>query len=169
MVKSQAHDRAAQRRKLETFKNEAGKLRPRDDAPASDVEEVDLLGFLLDGRRYAVDVDRVLEITVPTPITPVATAGESVLGVVSHRGVVLTMIDIRRHLGHSSTTPSQHVIVLKDPGGPLAFEVDRVLRPVLVPRTSIAGPPAGAPFLVRGVFGAPNALTSVLDLDKLFS
>lgn len=168
MAKSQSQDRAAQRRKLEAFKNEAGKLRP-SAAPVPESEQVHLLGFLLDGRRYAVDVDRVLEIAVPASVTPVATAGESVLGVVSLRGVVVTMVDVRRHLRHSSTTPSQHVIVFKDSGGPLGFEVDRVLRPVLVPRDSIVSPPPGAPSLVGGVFGAPNALTSVLDLDKLFS
>lgn len=153
--------RAAQKEKFERFKNEAGKLR-RDETAT--VDEVRLLAFLLDEKRYAIDIARVLEIATPAPLTPIATAGPLVLGLMSLRGVVVAILDVRARL-HGGEAPSRmhpplHVIVVDDPGGPTGFEVDRVLRPLTVARDAIS---AG------GTFGPANALTTVLDLDKLFS
>ncbi|HEY1696915.1 MAG TPA: chemotaxis protein CheW [Polyangiaceae bacterium] len=57
---------------------------------------VEYLAFLLAGETYAVPIAHVAEILRPLPITEVPRAAATVLGVVSVRGRLLTVVDLRR-------------------------------------------------------------------------
>jgi purine-binding chemotaxis protein CheW len=57
-----------------------------------------LLTFLLDGSPYAVPVERVREIVRIRPITPVPRVPADVCGVISLRGEILEVIDLRLRL-----------------------------------------------------------------------
>ncbi len=58
----------------------------------------DFLVFLLAGDLYAVGLTRIREILSPPPITPVPRAKPAVLGVCSVRGLLVTVMDLRRRL-----------------------------------------------------------------------
>ncbi len=58
----------------------------------------DFLVFLLAGDLYAVGLTRIREILSPPPITPVPRAKPAVLGVCSVRGLLVTVLDLRRRL-----------------------------------------------------------------------
>jgi purine-binding chemotaxis protein CheW len=58
----------------------------------------DFLVFLLAGDLYAVGLTRIREILSPPPITPVPRARPAVLGVCSVRGLLVTVMDLRRRL-----------------------------------------------------------------------
>lgn len=60
---------------------------------------VEYLAFRLDGDLYAVPVATIREIVRPPPITPVPRAPRAILGIMSGRGRVVTIIDARRKLG----------------------------------------------------------------------
>lgn len=60
---------------------------------------VEYLAFRLDEDLFAVPVATIREIVRPPPITPVPRAPKAVLGIMSGRGRVVTVIDARRKLG----------------------------------------------------------------------
>ncbi len=58
-----------------------------------------LLAFELDGAPYAVPVERVREIVRMRPVTKVPRFPEDVQGVISLRGEIIQVVDLRRRLG----------------------------------------------------------------------
>ncbi len=59
-------------------------------------KRVEYLAFGLAGETYAVQIAHVAEILRPPPFTLVPRASETVLGVISVRGKLVTVIDLRR-------------------------------------------------------------------------
>ncbi len=57
------------------------------------------LALVLGEERYAVQIAHVAEILRPPPITEVPRASRNVLGVVSVRGRLVTIVDLRRRFG----------------------------------------------------------------------
>jgi len=161
--------------RLERFKEEAGQKRMV--APAtieqSHPDDLELLTFEIDRERYAIEVERVMEVATPRPLTTVPNADPFILGVMSLRGVVVTMTDVRQRLRHPRNGIGQQVIVVTAPGGPIGFDVDHVLRPVKIGRDAIEPHPvvhaSEERSSIRGVFRHANALTILLDLEKLLS
>ena len=88
-----------------------------------------LLTFTLDGAPYAIPVDRVREIVRLRPITSVPRVPSDVLGVISLRGEIVQVIDLRRRLGLRAGSPlarARIVIVREDEGGAAGLLVDGV-------------------------------------------
>lgn len=167
-----AEDRVATHERLENFKAEAGKKRAVVEAAVEiSADSLDLLTFLLGGERYAIDVERVMEIAMPHALTRVPNADPFVLGVISLRGIVVTIVDVRQRLRHGRDREGEQVIVVTDAGGPVGFDVDRVLRPTSIGRDALEAHPVVHASeerpAIRGVFREQNALTILLDLDKL--
>ncbi|HEY2092902.1 MAG TPA: chemotaxis protein CheW [Thermoanaerobaculia bacterium] len=166
--------------KLSRFMQEAGKLRESVEVEAKQVEQTDttqleLLTFILAREQYAVDIERIVEIVRPRSITRVPNADPSILGIVSLRGTIVTVIDIRSRLRHSQAdeTPDTRVIVVDHDGETIGFEVDRVLRVVKIGRNDVEPHPvvhsSEADESIRGVFRHTGALTILLDFDKLLA
>jgi purine-binding chemotaxis protein CheW len=61
-------------------------------------KRVEYLAFGLAGETYAVQIAHVAEILRPPPITRVPRAPDTVLGVISVRGKLVTLVDLRRQL-----------------------------------------------------------------------
>ena len=174
LVTNAAEGGGAPLNKLERFKEQAGERRvvatPTLEPTTDDLE---LLTFEIDRERYAIEVERVMEVATPRPLTTVPNTDSFILGVMSLRGVVVTMTDVRRRLRHPRTEIGRQVIVVTDRGGPIGFDVDRVLRPVKIGRDAIEPHPVVHASeerpSIRGVFRHANALTILLDLEKLLS
>jgi purine-binding chemotaxis protein CheW len=64
-----------------------------------DTQRTEYLAFRLAGDVYGVRISMVAEILRPPPITEVPRAPRSVIGVVSVRGRLVTIVDARRRLG----------------------------------------------------------------------
>src|SRR5439155_17801171 len=113
--------------RLEAFLSTAGQKRAgvvEEPSPAAK-DEIELLTFLLGDERYAIDIDAIAEIVSPRPATPVPNAGGDIAGIISLRGSIVTIIDIRARLKQPSRTASKEtrLIVVRDRGGLLGFEV----------------------------------------------
>jgi purine-binding chemotaxis protein CheW len=110
-------------------------------------DEALLVVFWLDGAQYAVDIDHVQEIIrVPSQLIRVPNAPGNVQGLVSLRGGVLPVVDLRGRLGlpAAERDDRQRIIVLTrgGEGGPrTGFIVDSVLEVARVPRQSIEPAP----------------------------
>ena len=169
----------AQVSKLEAFKATAGKAKTfarstLESGIADEGERVELLMFAMAGEQYAIDIERIAEIINPRKPTPVPNAPPVVVGIISLRGTIVTMLDLRRELGHDSSYtagPETRTIVVEDRGGLAGFVVDRVLRVVKVAVSEIQSHPvvslAEQRDAIRGVFRHGSALTVILDIEKL--
>lgn len=93
----------------------------------------EFLAFALAGERFALPLRAVREILMRVPITEVPGAPRDVLGILSVRGRITTVIDLRRRLRMPSAEPSRvSRILLVDGGdeviGLLVDEVYQVYR-----------------------------------------
>ena len=162
--------------KLETFKAEAGKRRAFDTAKTDVASEnqLELLTFIIAGEQYAVDIERIVEIVTPRAVTRIPNADSSVVGIMSLRGTIVTLVDVRRKLRHHEAgegNDDTRIVVIDFHHEIVGFLVDRVLRVVKAAASDVERHPVvHATELddsVRGVFRAAGALTILLDLDKL--
>jgi purine-binding chemotaxis protein CheW len=163
--------------KLDRFKSEAGKRRATEAVRVDDVatqDVLELLTFLVAGEQYAVDIERIVEIVTPRPITRIPNADASVVGIISLRGTIVTLVDVRRKLRHLESgepTAETRIVVIDYHHEIVGFVVDRVLRVVKTAAADVERHPVvhsnELDESIRGVFRASGALTILLDLDKL--
>lgn len=170
---------AAVSEKLETFRRTAGMRRGAEQAVAVEEGEasiaiLELLLFTIAGEQYALPIESIVEIARSRATTRVPNADESVIGILSLRGTVVTILDIRRKLGHpaqQTTTDDTRVIVVEFRGETCGFVVDRVSRVVRVNPEEIENHPVVSSSeqseFIRGVFQYGQKLSILLDLDRL--
>jgi purine-binding chemotaxis protein CheW len=107
-------------------------LTPRRGKPEGPPREY--LAFTLAGEIYALELARIREIVSPPPLTEVPRAPRDVVGVCSVRGLLGTVIDLRRRLNLAegeSTRLSRILLSYTDSGeivGLLVDEVRQVVR-----------------------------------------
>ena len=92
------------------------------------VRSKNLVGFIVDGVPYAIDIQRVREIIKPLPTLPIPRAPIAVVGVTDHRGDVVPVIDLRVRFGGVSRgdAPDQFWIVVKRAKRYAGLVVDQV-------------------------------------------
>jgi purine-binding chemotaxis protein CheW len=89
------------------------------------------LAFTLGGDVYAAPVALIREILKPPPLTPVPRAPHEILGIVSVRGQLVTVIDLRRRLrlAESAATKRARILLVDATGGEvMGMFVDEVLQ-----------------------------------------
>jgi purine-binding chemotaxis protein CheW len=164
--------------KLEQFKATAGQRREgfvEREMESASADQVELLTFTIAGEQYAVSIEHLVEIIKPREATQVPNADPTIVGIISLRGTMVTVIDVRRKLRHPPAAGGNdtRVIVVERAGEVLGFEVDRVLRVLKVDSAAVEPHPvvhsSELSEAVRGVFRHANALTILLDLDKLLA
>ncbi|HUP59801.1 MAG TPA: chemotaxis protein CheW [Thermoanaerobaculia bacterium] len=165
--------------KLDRFKEQAGKRREAEAGKIAEEEtapesQLELLTFVIAREQYAVDIERIVEIVTPRPLTRIPNADASVVGIISLRGTIVTLVDVRKKLGHppaGEDTADTRIVVIDQRNEMIGFVVDRVLRVVKTGAETIEPPPVvhstELDESIRGVFRVSDALTILLDLDKL--
>lgn len=146
----------------------------KQDAAAAPAEQRELLTFTMAGEHYAVDIERVLEIITPRPVTRVPNADPSVVGILSLRGTIVVVVDVRELLGHApagAPDADTRIIIMQRDGENAGFFVDSVRRVVKMDKAALQPHPVAhtseQDASIRGVFRIGHALTILLDLDKL--
>lgn len=100
-------------------------------APADRGPVTEYLAFRLGDDVYAGPVSLIREILKPPPLTPVPRAPFAVMGIVSVRGQLVTVVDLRRRLRlpESSATHRSRVLLVNPHGVEmLGLYVDEVLQ-----------------------------------------
>jgi purine-binding chemotaxis protein CheW len=92
------------------------------------VRSKNLVGFIVDGVPYAIDIQRVREIIKPLPTLPIPHSPVAVIGVTDHRGDVVPIIDLRVRFGavKRGDSPNQFWIVVKRAKRYAGLVVDQV-------------------------------------------
>lgn len=131
------------------------------------------LGFELAGQDYAVPLGDVREIVRPEAPTPVPGAPAGVLGIISLRGSIVTVLDGCRRLGldAGNAGPDQRLVIFQGEEENVAMRID-ALRDVLDLDTTELMPPPPSPATrnndpVLGVLYRGEDFITLLDAGKL--
>jgi purine-binding chemotaxis protein CheW len=129
-----------------------------------------LLTFQIDGAPYAVPVERVREIVRIRPITPVPRVPDAVRGVISLRGEIVQVVDLRMRLGVApiDAMRSSRIIVVHDGEGQVAgLLVDAVREVLRVPPDSIRPAASGESGAVEALCPKGEEFVSLIDLTRV--
>jgi purine-binding chemotaxis protein CheW len=129
-----------------------------------------LIVFRVDEALYALPVERVREIVRVRPITPVPRLPAAVIGVISLRGQVLQVIDLRLRLGLPGVAGARRarIVVAHDGDGRVAgILVDAVEEVVTAGEETFCDAPGGAAGVVAGLFRREGRFVSIVDLDRV--
>jgi len=141
---------------------------PEEAQPA---QELEMLSFLLDSEEYLVLVEQVKEVLKVMEITPVPHTPPYISGVISLRGTVLPVYDLRKRLGLSDGVrgDKSRVVVVSLDDEDVGLLVDRVTGVVKLMSDAVRPTPEnieqGAEFL-RGIARKNDKLYILLDLEK---
>jgi purine-binding chemotaxis protein CheW len=127
------------------------------------------LTFTLDGAPYAIPVERVREIVRIRPITPVPRLPDDVRGVISLRGEIVEVVDLRRRLGLTPTEPGRRsrIIVVHGSDGSIAgLLVDGVTEVLSVDESALRAA-AGDSGAVESLCVRDDEFVSLVDLDRV--
>ena len=93
-------------------------------------KRVEYLAFALAGEAYAVPIARVAEILKPLPITHVPRAPYTVIGLMTVRGRLVTVIDLRRRLrlAESPMDGKSRVLIADTGDEQIGLLVDEVIQ-----------------------------------------
>jgi len=130
-----------------------------------------LLTFELAGAPYALPVERVREIVRVRPITPVPRVPEEVRGVISLRGEIVQVVDLRRRLGlepSEATRASRIVVVLGDEGRVAGLLVDSVQEVLSVSEDSLRQA-SGEATVVEALCVRDDEFVSLVDLERVLA
>ena len=127
--------------------------------------------FYLNGELLGLNILQVQEIQQPQSITPVPLAPDYVMGLISLRGQIVPLIDLRTRLGMDTGVSIEHPyhIVVNTPHAIASFEVDNIGDVVDVPAQDFMPPPDSvraidAKFL-EGVYPMEHEILTVLNVD----
>jgi twitching motility protein PilI len=86
------------------------------------------VGFRIGRLRLAAAFEEVVEILSLPAITPIPGAQPWMLGLINVRGSLMAVVDFKQFLGgeRSVVNEGQRVLVVKQPGGPVAVVVDEL-------------------------------------------
>jgi len=130
----------------------------------------ELLRVEVGGEPYALPIERVREIVRMAPITKVPRAPELMLGVISLRGEIVQVLDLRRALGAAASAPTRRsrIVVLNGETGEIAgWLVDVVNEVLRVPEAELLLPPGDASELVTAICVRGDRFVSVLEPDRM--
>jgi purine-binding chemotaxis protein CheW len=100
----------------------------------------EFLAFNLAADTYGLELARIREIVSPPPITEVPRAARDVVGVCSVRGLLVTVIDLRRRLRleeRPTTRLTRILLSYTDSGEVVGLLVDEVLQVVRLKESEI--------------------------------
>jgi len=130
----------------------------------------ELLRVEVAGEPYALPIERVREIVRMCPVTKVPRAPSLVLGVISLRGEIVQVLDLRRALDATAAEPTRRsrIVVLHSEAGEIAgWLVDAVNEVLRVPEAELRPPPGDAGELVTAICVRNERFVSLLEPDRM--
>lgn len=131
------------------------------------------LCFRVADENYAINIMAIKEIIKPREVTEVPRVPSYVLGVISLRGVIIPIYDMRRRLGLDDVPDGnrQRILVVRYQEGVAGILVDQVSHVVKLGAADEEQPPAvldgaGREF-VQGIGHHDGGMLILLDLDKI--
>jgi purine-binding chemotaxis protein CheW len=154
-----------------TFEGVARRAAQRGQTGEDRSAERELLVLWLGADAYALPVERVREIVRMRPITPVPRVPAAVRGVLSLRGEIVQVIDLRRRLGlpvDPSDAPRRRIVVLNGDEGQLSgLLVDRVSEVLRLRDEELRPPASRDAATVSALAPHGGGFLSVFDVERV--
>lgn len=137
-------------------------------------EEICLISFRIGDGLYSIHIGKVKEIIRYCKITPIPKAPEFVEGVISLRGMVIPIIDMRKRFGLSSAVSSRtRIMIVQVDNKIVGILVDEVKKILKLPEENIQPPPEvakgiGSEFL-EGVCEDGEDILLILNMDRILT
>jgi len=135
--------------------------------------QIELLGFMLSDEQYALDILEIKEIVRLHAITPVPRSPPWLKGIVTLRGVIVPIFDLRSRLGLAEIEhgPETRIVVVYRGEEFAGLIVDSITQVMRLPVESIEPPPqtigpVEAEYL-RGVARFRDQLVILLNLPRV--
>lgn len=142
---------------------------PRETGPGAEAPR-QLLTFSVGETPYAVPVESVREIVRIRPITPIPRVTRDIRGVISLRGEIIQVVDLRVRLRlpeTHSTRASRIIVVHLDDGRLAGILVDAVREVLRVSGDAIGPSSGGEGGIVHSLCARGEEFVSLVDLDKV--
>lgn len=134
---------------------------------------VELATFYVGTSLCGMDILKVQEINKLVEMTVVPQAPDYVMGILNLRGQIVTIIDLGKKLGLSSTamSPDTRNIIVNSKGEYIGLLVERISDVVTSDRESVEPPPANIGGVqgkyFTGVHKTANQLIGILDVEAV--
>jgi len=142
--------------------------------PASGADvQIELLGFMLSDEQYALDILEIKEIVRLHAITPVPRSAPWLKGIVTLRGVIVPIFDLRSRLGLTEIEhgPETRIVVVYRGEEFAGLIVDRITQVMRLPVETIEPPPQTIGLVeaeyLRGVARFRDQLVILLNLPRV--
>lgn len=138
-------------------------------------ESIQIVGFNIDDKEYAVDIKRIMEIIHYKDAVSLPNSPDFIRGVIDLRGTVIPVLDLKKRLALrcQSTKPPRHMLILRLKDKAVGMVVDQVNQVYRIDENMIQAPQkllksADTTFL-RGVYRSEEGLVFILSVDTLLS
>jgi purine-binding chemotaxis protein CheW len=146
-----------------------GQAREADLAEAS----LELLCFRVATEDYAISIMDIKEIIKPREVTEVPRVPAFVRGILSLRGIIIPVFDMRLRLGLPEGVHSERerIIVVKRQGGFCGVLVDQVVQVVRIAEAKLEAPPVVLEGIdrefIQGIGRVAGRMLILLDMEKV--
>jgi purine-binding chemotaxis protein CheW len=144
-------------------------VREAEQAEAS----LELLCFRVATEDYAISIMDIKEIIKPREVTEVPRVPSFVRGILSLRGIIIPVFDMRLRLGLPAGERSERerIVVVKRQGGFCGVLVDQVVQVVRIAETKLEAPPVVLEGIDRefilGIGRVAGKMLILLDMEKV--
>lgn len=140
-----------------------------------DDEELEYLCFMLSDEEYALDIRHIREINHMVRVTEVPKTPPFVLGIISLRGAIIPLFDLRMRLGLEACQygSKTRIVIVSNDGVSMGLVVDRVTEVVKLYKSALEPPPilinTVNADLLEGVGRHNDRLLIIPNLSKVFT
>jgi purine-binding chemotaxis protein CheW len=144
-----------------------------DIIEADDEESSKLLCFRVAGEFYGIDIMEIREIIKPRMVTEVPRMPSFVSGVLSLRGVMVPVFNLRLRLGHplAGDTGKERIVVINRGEELRGLLVDEVIQVASIGKASLEPPPSVLDGIdrdfVKGIGRIEERMLILLDLENI--
>lgn len=146
-----------------------------EEKAVEEEEQIQLLTFMLGDEEYGLNIMDIKEIVRPKEATEVPRTPAYIQGIISLRGVIIPVFDVKKRLGLAATEqdPKNRIIVVKSNEHFFGLLVDLVVQVMDVPLNRIDPPPeivgsVEGEFLI-GIGKVDERLIILLNLQKVLA
>ncbi len=144
-----------------------------DNSPSDLEKNLEYLCFRVSDEIYGINIMDIKEITKPREVTEIPRAPEFVSGIISLRGIIIPIIDMRSRLGLSRerTTGKERIVVIKNHQSFSGLLVDEVIQVVRVDKENMEPAPSVLEGIdrdfVSGIGRSAGRIIIILNLESI--
>ncbi len=141
-----------------------------NEVEEEDEETLQAIAFMLDTEEYAVEINKIKEVIMTRSLTDVPRSPAGMMGVLSLRGTMVPILNLRSRLGLPPKEDGERIIIVKDDEEFLGLLVDSVKHVVRIPTRNLEPSPtlnAIDEELISAIGRYEGGSFILLDVDKM--